>query len=267
MLTQTSKHIYLICAGVVKGSRQPESRGVRNTSICPNLSRTAAINVLFAINFAVVFNFIYFRFRPSKAKWIGNGLPNRWNAAIRSMFFFSFITRFAYWRTESSCVIRRCAANRNKIWKLKTLQIWTPLPTDATGIVASIYWRGAGIPILTLQQISWTLFAAFCLFVRTLPIDFALLGRKRKYIKSKTTAKLTEKRTSIAAVRDTLWTYGTFPTPLLSRYRLPLIVFISVVCVILYGASKTGNPWIVCENIFAKNAPPFSFPRVIDFTV
>jgi hypothetical protein len=43
---------------------------------------------------------------------------------------------------------------------------------------------------------------AFRLFVRPLPIHFALLGRKRKYIKSKTTAKLTEKRTSIAGVRD-----------------------------------------------------------------
>ncbi len=70
-------------------------------------------------------------------------------------------------------------------------------------------------PSLILQQISWTLFAAFCLFVRTLPIDFALL-------KSKTTAKLTEKRTSLASVRDILWMFGTFPTPLLSRSRLPL---------------------------------------------
>ena len=34
------------------------------------------------------------------------------------------------------------------------------------------------------------LIAAFRLFVRTLPIHFALLGRKRKYIKSKTTVKL-----------------------------------------------------------------------------
>ncbi len=34
------------------------------------------------------------------------------------------------------------------------------------------------------------LFAAFCLIVMTSPIHFALLGRKRKYIKSKTTAKL-----------------------------------------------------------------------------
>ncbi len=64
--------------------------------------------------------------------------------------------------------------------------------------------------------------AAIRLFGRPLPIHFALLGRKRKYIKSKTTAKLTEKRTSIATVRDILWTFGTFPTPLLSRYRQPL---------------------------------------------
>jgi hypothetical protein len=54
-------------------------------------------------------------------------------------------------------------------------------------------------PSLILQQISSALFAAFCLFVRTLPNDFALLGRKRKYIKSKMTAKLIKKRTSIAA--------------------------------------------------------------------
>jgi hypothetical protein len=64
-------------------------------------------------------------------------------------------------------------------------------------------------------------FAAFCLFVRTSPIDFALLGRKRKYIKSKTTAKLQGKQTSIAEVRDQLLSFATFLTPLLSRYRLP----------------------------------------------
>ncbi len=64
--------------------------------------------------------------------------------------------------------------------------------------------------------------AAFRLFGRTLPIHFALLGWKRKCIKSTTTAKLTEKRTSIAAVRDKLGPIDTFPTPLLSRCRLPL---------------------------------------------
>jgi hypothetical protein len=55
----------------LKGSRQPESRGVRNVSIWPNLSGTAAIDVLlvFSINFAVVFDIMFFRFRPSKARW------------------------------------------------------------------------------------------------------------------------------------------------------------------------------------------------------
>ncbi len=66
------------------------------------------------------------------------------------------------------------------------------------------------------------LMAVFCLFVRTLPIQFALLGRKQKYIKSQTTAQLKEKRTSIAVVRDILRMFDSFPTPLLSRCRLPL---------------------------------------------
>ncbi len=33
-----------------------------------NMSLTAAIDVLFSVNFDVVFDFMYFRFRPSKAK-------------------------------------------------------------------------------------------------------------------------------------------------------------------------------------------------------
>ncbi len=141
-------------------SRQTESRGVRNVSICPNFSRTAAIDVLFSFNFSVFFDFIYFRFRPSKSKWIGNVLLNRRNAAIRSMFFFSFLTRTAYWLTESSCVIRRCAAK--KIWEIK-FGNYRRCKFGPHFLLASIYSR-----------------------------------------------------------RDILWTFGTFPTPLLSRYRLPL---------------------------------------------
>jgi hypothetical protein len=64
--------------------------------------------------------------------------------------------------------------------------------------------------------------AAFHLFGRTLPIHFALLGQKRKYVKSKTTAKFIEKRTTIAAVLGKLGQFDTFPAPLLSRCRLPL---------------------------------------------
>jgi hypothetical protein len=52
----------------LKGSRQPESRGIWNMSNCPNLARTAVIEVRFSLNFAIVFDFTYFRFHPSKAK-------------------------------------------------------------------------------------------------------------------------------------------------------------------------------------------------------
>ncbi len=68
----------------IKGSRQPERRGVRNVSNDPNLARTAAIDVLFFINLAVIFDFMYFHFRPSKAKSLGNVLTNRQNAAKRA---------------------------------------------------------------------------------------------------------------------------------------------------------------------------------------
>ncbi len=49
-----------------------------------NMSLTAAIDVLFSVNFAVVFDLMYFRFRPSKATSIGIVLPNRQNAAKRA---------------------------------------------------------------------------------------------------------------------------------------------------------------------------------------
>jgi hypothetical protein len=75
-------------------------------------------------------------------------------------------------------------------------------------------------PLLVLQLIFLSFYAAFCLFVRTLPIDFALLGRKRKYIKSKTTTKF--KRKTKLDRRDQFLSFATFPTPLPSRYRLPL---------------------------------------------
>ncbi len=56
-------------------------KGGRKGAKLHNMSLTAAIDVLFSVNFAVVFDFLYFRFRPSKAKSIGNVLTNRQNAA------------------------------------------------------------------------------------------------------------------------------------------------------------------------------------------
>ncbi len=45
------------------------------------MSLTSAIDVLFSLNFVIVVDLMYFRFRPSKAKSIGNVLTNRQNAA------------------------------------------------------------------------------------------------------------------------------------------------------------------------------------------
>ncbi len=45
-----------------------------------NWPQTVAIDVCLPYNFAVVFDFMYFRFRPSEAKLIGNVLTNRQNA-------------------------------------------------------------------------------------------------------------------------------------------------------------------------------------------
>ncbi len=59
-----------------------------------NSFRTVAIELGLLLNFAVVFAFNLFPVPPSKAQFIG--LMNRQNAAIRSMFFFSFIMHIAY---------------------------------------------------------------------------------------------------------------------------------------------------------------------------
>ncbi len=163
------------------------------------MSRAAAIDVLFSFNFAVVFDFMYFCFRPSKAKWIGNVLTNRRNAAKRSMFFsFSFILRIAYWRTESFCVIRQSGVNRKKAREILTgyyrrYNIVARCLMAQGASLRKYISASSDIPSLVLRLLfkkMLQVFAAFCLFVRTLPIHFALLGRKRKYIKSKTTAKL-----------------------------------------------------------------------------
>jgi hypothetical protein len=52
------------------------------------MSLTAAIDVLFSLNFAVVFDFNVFPFPPSKPKLIGDVPMNRQNAAARRLFLF-----------------------------------------------------------------------------------------------------------------------------------------------------------------------------------
>ncbi len=53
-----------------------------------NWPQTAAIEVCLPYNFAVVFDFMYFRFCASKAKLIGDVLTIRQNAANTSSFLF-----------------------------------------------------------------------------------------------------------------------------------------------------------------------------------
>jgi hypothetical protein len=79
----------------LKGSRYRERRGFGKVPNVYNMSLTAAINVLFSVNFAVVFDFTYFRFpskeiltfflflfldEPERGFWTGKGkivLPNQ----------------------------------------------------------------------------------------------------------------------------------------------------------------------------------------------
>ncbi len=61
-----------------------------------NWSRTPTIEVCSSFNFAVVFDFVFFCFRPSKAKSIGSVLINKQNAALGFMVFFSFVKRIVY---------------------------------------------------------------------------------------------------------------------------------------------------------------------------
>jgi hypothetical protein len=83
--------------------------------------------------------------------------------------------------------------------------------------------------------------------MRTLPINFDLLGGKRKYIEMETTGKLQGKQTSIAAVREQFLSFATFLNPLLSRYRLPLRqnstswAFMTETIIFVWLESKVGR--------------------------
>ncbi len=141
--------------------------------------------------------------------------------------------------------------------KIIELQIWTPLPIGAI-MHCCVNKLAQRKPILSssadLFPSPWRQqFAAFCLFVRTLPIDFALLTRKRKYIKIKTTAKLKAKRTSIATIWYLCWTYATFPTPPGSHYRLPLnsVLFMFSWFIISFMAHAAQSLHGDCWYIFA----------------
>ena len=65
--------------------------------------------------------------------------------------------------------------------------------------------------------------AAFCLLMGTSPINFGLLGGNGNTLKLEMTTKIKDKQISLVKVRDLLQTFATFPAPILSHCRLPLI--------------------------------------------
>ncbi len=145
---------------------------------------------------------------------------NRQNAAARLIFFFlSFVTCTAYWRTESSCVSRRCAANRKKIQRNKLgnyrrckfgVGAHCLLAQDSS-VRQKKYIGAAQVhPILNSSADFFN-----SLWRRTIHTVLSIHGdiaetlcfnlRKGKYIKIKTTDKLNVKQTSIAKVRDLIY--------------------------------------------------------------
>jgi hypothetical protein len=75
------------------------------------MSLTAAIDVLFSLNFVVVvdFMYMYLRFRPSKAKSTDNALKNGQNAAnFLLRFLFLKLTLFAAHTLEILKTERYC---------------------------------------------------------------------------------------------------------------------------------------------------------------
>ncbi len=143
------------------------------------------------INFAVVFYFNVFPFLPSKPKLIGDVPMNRQNEAARRIFFSLLYRPVPIDATNHPASLSDVRQPEKKIREIKFFENYRhckfgPHYLLAQGcIVASINWRSASMPILSssadLFHSPWRQqFAEFCLFVMTLPIDFALLGRKRK---------------------------------------------------------------------------------------
>jgi hypothetical protein len=120
---------------------------------------------------------MYFRFRPSKAKCIGNVLTNRRNAAIRSIIpNLPELIGEAVLTEQKACEILTGNYRRYNI-------VAHCLMTQGASLRQYIS-AGSDVPSLVLRLLkkkTLQVFAAFCLFVRTLPIHFALLGWKWKY--------------------------------------------------------------------------------------
>jgi hypothetical protein len=109
---------------------------------------------------------------------------------------------------NTSCVTRRCSANRKKICEIKFGNYWR------SKFGPRAYWPSYLSPLHRKQiQNGGEQFAAFFLFMGTSSKDCALLDRNGNTLKLKTTAKLNSKQTSIATVQDLYQMYATLLTP------------------------------------------------------
>ncbi len=123
----------------------------------PYRPRTVVIEVCLSLNFDVVFFKNAFLFSPSKSKLIGDVLMNRKTRKPGAWFFsLSFITRFAYWRTESSCVSE---------------------PSFLLSLSFSIIQK------IEIIQDRGEHFSAFCLVMGTSAKNWALLGENGNTLK------------------------------------------------------------------------------------
>jgi hypothetical protein len=79
---------------------------------------------------------------------------------------------------------------------------------------------------LMIQQISFTLYgdnnSPRFAYSSGHHLLICFTGAETEIPKIKDDSKIKRQKTSIAAVRDQFLSFATFPTPLLSRYRLPL---------------------------------------------
>jgi hypothetical protein len=68
------------------------------------------LEVCLPLNFAVCFDFMYYRFGPNKAKLRGNVLKKRQTASLRSMFFFLLYNVHCLLNPNHSALLNRMYA-------------------------------------------------------------------------------------------------------------------------------------------------------------
>jgi hypothetical protein len=124
-----------------------------------------------------------------------------------------FVLHIAYWRNECFCIITRYAANRKR-----NISKYNLLIINAANSVRIAYWR-------KVQGYTEKGNTACCLFMRTSPINFSLLGGNgNTSMKRRWQNYNTEEHRSPWCETNTQCMPPSWP-PCISYYRLPLMLF------------------------------------------